>query len=503
MHALRVLLRHRIMSWRRHPEWGTGTVAGQIVLLALLLVFLFPLGLGSYFIGDVLRELYPEANALRLINGGMLYLVPALTASRFVLQSPPSERVAPYVSLPISTTGLLHGQMLLSLLSLHTLFAGVLVGPVWAAEILTAWTPLGAAAWLTTALLLTVVLPSHAANLLHLLLGRRPRWFIGGLALVGGLFAVDALLGPDLVRGVSRFVFGRPGLGLIAALGVVGGTHAALLRGMRSRLEVDQRTVSRIGGPSRRAASVYRWIERTLPAGRLVALELRQVVRTRRLRGATVAALLMMLFFYGWAGVELAMRGKIQVGTLFNIAAFGLGGPIFTIGFTIYGISAGHIDGLFARPHRLSDIATSKLLLLWTSLLPATLLLPALLPWIPFRYAALLVGCALYWWGVIVPSTVYFGPRFRTPVDMSTSHFSMTPSGGSLRGLVLLPPLSGLLAAPIVATTTGAWEAVSGSLCAVGLIGLGLVAWHRTPLDRQLNTHQHEMLKGFRENEPM
>ena len=107
MRAIRFLLRHRVTRWLRDPSWGTGTVAGQIVLLALLLFFLLPLGVFSYVLGDVLRELYPEANALRLINGGMLYLVPALMASRFLLRSPPSERVAPYVSLPISPSGLL------------------------------------------------------------------------------------------------------------------------------------------------------------------------------------------------------------------------------------------------------------------------------------------------------------------------------------------------------------------------------------------------------------
>jgi hypothetical protein len=110
MRALRILLGHRVARWLRDPSWGTGTIGGQIVLLALLLFLLFPLGLGSYVLGDVLRELYPDAGALRLINGGMLYLVPVLTASRFLLQSPPSERVAPYVALPILVLGVLWGS---------------------------------------------------------------------------------------------------------------------------------------------------------------------------------------------------------------------------------------------------------------------------------------------------------------------------------------------------------------------------------------------------------
>jgi len=502
MDALFVLLRHRVTSWRRDPSWGTGTVVGQLVLLALLLFFLLPLGAVGYVLGDVLRELYPDASALRLINGGMLYLVPLLTASRFFLQSPPSERVAPYVSLPISPSGLLHGQVVLSLLSLHTLFAVVLVGPVWAGEILGPLPPGSALAWLGLALLLGVVLPSLGAQGLHLLLGRRPRWLLAGLAGLAGLFAADAVVGADLFRGLSRVLFGHPGVGLITAVGIVGGTHAALVRGMQSRLAVDRRTITQIGGPSRRAASVYGWIEETLPAGPLLAVELRQVVRTRRLRSATAAVLGLMVFFYGWAGVQLVTTGTVETTILVNLAFLGIGGPIFAVGYTIYGISAGHIDGLFARPTSLSHMATSKVALLWANLLPATLLLPVLLPWIPLRYAALLVGCALYWWGVMVPSTVFFGPRFRTPVDMSASHFSMNPSG-SMRGLVLLLPLSGLLVSPILATTTGAWWAVSGGLCVVGLIGLLVTAWRRAPFARQLARHKHEMLKGLRENEPI
>ncbi|WP_263785680.1 DUF5687 family protein [Salinibacter grassmerensis] len=502
MRALQILLRHRVTSWRRNPSWGTGTVAGQLVLLGLLLVLLFPLGLLSYVLGDVLREVVPTADPLALINEGMLYLVPVLLVSRFLLQSPPSERVALYVTLPIPTTGLLNGQTLLSLLSLHSLFAMVLVVPVWAAEIVTAWTPLGAAAWLLIALLSTVVLASHGANLLHLLLGRRPWGVAGALAGVTLAFVADAVLGPDLFRGLSRVVFGRPGIGLVAAVGVVGATHAALLRVMRERLEVDRRTVSRIGEPSRWGTPVYRWIEQALPAGPLVALELRQVVRTRRLRGATATILGLMVFFYGWAGVQLVMEGTVESNVLMNVVLWGIGGPFFATGYAIYGISAGHIDGLFARPTSLSHIATSKLALLWAGLVPATLLLPTLFPWVPLRYAMLLGGCAFYWWGVMVPSTVYLGPRFRTPVDMSASHFSMNPSG-SMRGLVLVPPLLVLLAAPILAATTSAWWIVGGSLCAIGLVGLGLVAWWRGPFARQLDRHKHGMLEGFRENEPI
>ncbi|MCS4195397.1 DUF5687 family protein [Salinibacter ruber] len=447
MRALRILLRHRVTRWLRDPTWGTGTVAGQVVLLGFLLVLLAPLGLGSYVLGEVLRELYPEASALSLINGGMLYLVPVFMASRFLTQPPPSEHVAPYVSLPISGTGLLNGQAALSLLSLHTVFAVVLVGPVWAREIATAWTPVGAGAWLVAALLLTIVLASHGANLLHLLLGRRPWGTAGALAGIALFFAADATLGPDLFRGFSRVLFGRPTLGLVAAVIAVGGVHAALLRAMRARLEVDGRT----GSPSRRQVGFYRWVERTLPAGRLVALTLRQVARTRRLRGVGLHGLALVIVWYG-----AALGGVFGdvARSLFLIGLFGLG-PTFGLGFIVFGIAAGHADGLFARPHAPRRIVKATLVLLWLGILPGTLLLPAFLPWLSPAQSSLLLGFALWWSGILVPALVYVAPRLRKPVDTSASTFTI--SVRTLHGIAVYPLwLAPAIAVP-VADAAGVW----------------------------------------------
>jgi hypothetical protein len=500
MRALQILLRHRITSWLRDPSWGTGTVAGQIVLIGILLLLLTPLGLGSYVLGDMLRELYPEANALRLINGGMLYLLPVFVVSRFLLQAPPSERVASYVALPVSRRGLLNGQALLSLLSVHTVFAIVLVIPVWGAEIATTWSPVAAGAWLGTALLLTVVLASHGAILLHLLLGRRPWGFVGALSGIALFFVADATLGPDLFRTLSHVLFGRPDVGLVVAVGVVGGTHAALLRVMQARLEVDRRTAQRVAGPSRRGSRFYQWVEQTLPAGRLAALELRQVARTRRLRGGAVMGGVAVVLFYGIGASELVLKGEIGFNGILYTAFFGIGWPSFNIGAVIYGISSGHIDGLFTRPHSFSEVVTAKLVLLWAGLLPGSLLLPTVALWIRPESAVFLLGCTLYWWGVGIPAIVYFGPRFRTPVDTSASSATMAMTG-SLEGLILIPVPFGLGVGTIVAYVTGAWLLVSAVLGGAGLAGLGVIVWTLRPFVRQLDRYRHAMLAGFRENE--
>ena len=498
MRALRILLRHRVTSWLRNPSWGTGTVAGQVVLVGLLLLLLAPLGLGSYVLGDALRELYPEADALALINGGMLYLVPVLMAERFLLQAPPSERVASYTTLPVSPRGLLNGQVLLSLLSVHTVFALVLVGPVWAAEIATAWSLTAAGAWLATALLLTVVLPSHGAILFHLLLGRRPWGFVGALVLGISLAAADATLGPDLVQAASRFIFGQPLVGLACAALLTTGLHAVLLHAMQTRLEVDRRTMRRRDGPSWWEEALYRWAARTLPAGRLVALELRHVFRTRRLRGLTLLGVLAVVYFNG---IALATGEQaIEVSHLFNVVLFGIGGPALGLGFWLFGTWSSYAEGLFARPHAPSDIVRAKLTLLWIALLPGSLGLASMLPWLTPSHAAFLGGILICWGGVIVPGFLYIGPQFRTPVDTSASMFTMNTN---FHGLRYLPLFFLLFVISLVALLLDAWWTTAVVVTVASTGGLLGVLWTVQPFAQQLDENQHAMLEGFRENEPI
>jgi len=505
MRALRILLRHRVTSWFRHPGWGTGTVIGQIVLLGLLLLLLFPVGLGSYAIGTGIREVNPDANVLRVINGGMLYLVPALTLARFFLQSPTSGRLGPYLALPIRRRGVLRGQVLLALLSVHTVFAVIVVGPVWAAEV---WPTLSggeAASWLASALLLAGVLPALGMQLLNVLLGREPAWFLGGLLVGTGLVGLDAILEISLLWSASRVIFGAPLVGLSLSLLATAGTYAVLLRGMEARVEVDRRTAPRSSRSSTRewGARVYRWVQTTLPAGRLVALELRQLVRTRRLRGLALMGITIALTFFALSVAEVYVGTSAEIGAnaVMNVAFWGLGGALIGVSVQAYAVSAGHIEGTFARPHQLKAVVASKIALLWTGLVPGTVFLLGLLPWLSLRVGTFLGACALYWWGVIVPAMVYLGAQMRAPVDLSASAFSFDGTVGNLAGVALAPVILVVIVGSAVAALTDAWWTVAAVIGGMGLLGLGVVFWSLRPLAQHLDHHRREMVEGFREHE--
>jgi hypothetical protein len=143
-----------------------------------------------------------------------------------------------------------------------------------------------------------------------------------------------------------------------------------------------------------------------------------------------------------------------------------------------------------------------KLLVLWGGLVPGTLMLVGMGPWLPPRQAAFLLAMTLFWWGSIVPSFVYLGPSVRTPFDPLGSGIAI---GMSMHGQVVrgLPLLLILFAVPVGAAATGAWWSVSIVVGGLGATGLIVLAWTLRPFARQLSRHKHEMLDGFRENEPV
>jgi hypothetical protein len=499
MHPIYLLFQHRLTRWLRDSSWGAGTVAGQAVMLTLLLFLLLPIASGSYALGSLLRELYPGADPLRLINGGMLYLLPVLTVGRFLLQAPPPERLDTYLALPINQQDLMRGQVLLPFMSIHTVLALVVVVPLWTAEVWPALAPSEALAWLGSVSLLTVVLPCLGGQGMQLLIGQRPKWFSETVTGLIGLFAADALLGPDLIRSASRLMFGTPLVGLLVFLGASGGAYAGLLHLMQNRLEIDRFVGLRKKEPPRWSRAFYRWIEQVVPAGRLVAVELRQAARTRRLRGVLTHTLIATILIHGWGivSVTLSPEGVGSSYYLITLAA-GIGGPTLGVGTLVFSISHGYVGALFTQPHCSTKIVWCKITLLWLSTIPGTLLLTGVCIWLPASTAVFLLSAVLWWWGLVVPVSVWMGIYFRKPVDLSASHLSIKTDFYTLPTLLLaFLPMVGF----VLAESTGSWWEVSGGMSVVGFAGLCLFAWKTTLVGEHLEHHRHEMFEGFRTNE--
>jgi len=116
------------------------------------------------------------------------------------------------------------------------------------------------------------------------------------------------------------------------------------------------------------------------------------------------------------------------------------------------------------------------------------------------RALRILLGILLFWGGVIVPSFVYFGPHFRTPVDPSASMFTLNTN---MHGLRVLPVILAVTIAPVLAGANGAWWTVGGGFGGVGLVGGLVVLWKMDSFAQKLDRHRREMVEAFREREPI
>jgi hypothetical protein len=290
-----------------------------------------------------------------------------------------------------------------------------------------------------------------------------------------------------------------PLAGLLLFLVASGGTYAGVLHLMKNQLEIDRSVKLREEESPGWSKAFYRWIEQGLPAGQLVAMELRQVARTRRLRGVAVHTLIATILIHGWGIASVAL---ISVGVdssyYFIALAAGIGGPTLGLGTLVFSISHGHIGALFAQPHLFARIVWCKLTVLWLGTIPGTLLLTGVCIWLPAPRAAFLLSTVLWWWGLVVPVSVWMGVYFRKPVDLSASYLSIKTDLYTLPTLFLASlPMVGF----VLASGTGSWWKVSGGMSAIGLTGLCLLAWNTTLVSQHLEHHRHDMFEGFRTNE--
>lgn len=500
----RSLVRHTVRSWIRDPTWGGGSVVAQIVLVGLALLLLFPVGALSYFIGEGLRDVYPNTDVLRLVNRGVLYVPLVFLVSRFFLQARPGVRLQPYLPLPLNRRALVHTQALLPVASLHSLFAAVALVPLWTHELVGTLPPVSALAWLVAALVWAVLVPSYGAQLLQTTLGRRPARFAGLAAITAVVLAVDAWLGLNLLPTVSGGLFGRPLLGLAATGTLAAALHEGTVQSVLHTLRADDTGRQRRGTvlPS----AVRSWVERTLPGGRHAVLELQLIARHRRTRGFALFGIGFGLLFAALLGGEAWAGGAIENGVnLFNAAFWGVAGFMVQYGPLCIGISSSFVDGVLTRPAKPRQFLLAKLTVMWAGAAPTLLVFLPILALLPIHQSALFIGLAVYMLSILCPLYVYFGPKMRKPVDLSKSSFSI--SKGSFHAIGILPALIPVLIAPFVlifADGQLVWYATAGAFIGVSLLSLLLLRikgleW----MEARLRENRHDLTDGFRTNDPI
>lgn len=486
------VLRHQWRRrWRSYTR-GRNLLATLLLLLAAVYFGLLFVGMG-WFYPQVVAEVAPSRDPLRLLNEFLLHGFGGLVVSRFFLQRSAGSDVQGYLPLPIQRLQLVRVMQVTSALSLFTLLPVVALATLWESTVLPSASVAGAVCW-GVGVLLTVALTQSANSLLRAAWDRNVGLVLGVAGLLAAIVVLSSWMGMAVVRETSGWLFGGlaaqevgPLLVLIGGtVGTAGAAHGALRARLYDVPGETERTRSSSGGLL---------LGKGKGRGRvasLALLEAKLILRNKRPRQMMLTGLVTFPFFLflvaeeGTSPLEHVFFGFLLSGYLgLTYSQFG------------YAWHGSHFDGLLALTVSLGRLVQAQLVTfvgLCTG--PLALTVP-IIAWLRPQLLAPLGGFFLYNVGVTAPFLLGLGVWTRTALQLDQSAFFNYQGTSSHLFLVVLS----VMGLPI-----GLWTVLGTSWTLIVVAGLGLVGIATVPLWTRgvgtlLHRRRHALAAGFRETD--
>lgn len=492
---LLTFLRHRVLYWIRHPAHGSGTRAGQVVLIGLLIfvmtLFVYgPLATLGWFLPDIAADMPGDASAKDLANEWFLWGFVALIPVRFLLHSPTASTTPAYLTLPIQHGSLVHARLGLELVSLHTLVPLSIGIPVILRAIAPASSLVGTAAW-TICLLAATAAYSYAGVALNEALRRRSRLFWSVLGATVLLFLVDWFAPMDVFLPLSAALMSRPLVAAPSLLAVLAFLYGFLFRLRHTTYKVTDDTNSNVTPAW--VSSAVEWIAATGPGGQATALELRLMMRHRRTRG-----IFLMLLAIGPLMCYVFAATQDLTALILTLQYVAMGIP-FSYGAMLFSGDHGHLEGLLARSSNTALLVHGKVRAVQLMNTALFVLMGPALAFLSIQDALFLSAWLPYSLLVLAPLSVHFAASTSTPIDLSTSAFAQHAS--SMHMLPMILPLMGAMVSVVIYMSVGPW---SGFVIPVlfSVIGAASLSSLRNATARKLERRKYRLLHSFRSMEP-
>ncbi|MFB6098747.1 MAG: DUF5687 family protein [Salinibacter sp.] len=487
-------LRHQWRRRIRSPTWGQSLIGGLILVLAAAYFGVLFVGVGWFF-PQIVEEVAPQQNPLRLLNEGLLYTFVGLVAFRFVLQRSAGSDVRPYLPLPLSRSQLVRIMQVLSALSLFNLVPVVTLAALWGSTVLPEVSAVGAG----IGVLLATAVTQFLNSLLRVAWGRNAGLVLG----VGGVLAVVVAgsnwAGTGALRTVSAWLFGGLGGGgalpLLVLGGVTMGTAVAAHRALRTRL-YDVLGEASAGSGAGQTGPVFlgrRWGEREVVS--IAMLDATLILRNKRPRQMMLLGLFVVVMFS-----MSTVTGDTTAA--FNEVLFGffLSGYLgLTYGQFGYAWHGGHFDRLLLHPASPTTLVRAQFLTLaGLCTAPSLLVVPVAAVLDP---SLLVTLCVLlgYNLGVTAPALIMMGTWRREALELDQTAFfnyQGTTAGSFLYGALVALGVMGL---PLVLAVGMGLRPTLLVLAGLGVLGLGTAPLWTRGVGRMLHGQRHAMATGFRD----
>ena len=485
------VLRHQWHQQTRSPTFGRSLIGGLLLLLAAAYFGSLFVAVGWFF-PEIVAEVAPEQDPLRLLNEFLLYGAVGLVPMRFFLQRSAGSDVRPYLHLPLRRPRIVRILQVVSSLSLLNLLPVVVLASLWGSTVRPATSAVGAACWAVGALLL-VATTQFLNGLLRAVWDRHAGFVLGAAGLLAVVVAGGYWTGGQLLQSASAWLFGGLAAGRIAPLLVlIGGAtgmsvaaHWALRGRLYSVLGDTEEGHTHAGAALRGRGRGWGRV------ASLALLDLKLILRNKRPRQMLGAGLLVIgpFLLILLLGEKIPPMNEVIFGFLLS----GYLGLTYTqFGYTWHGT---HFDGFLARavaPRLL--VQAQFVTFVGLCMAPLMLIVPVIAAVRP-QLLASLGSFFLYNAGVTAPVLLVLGTWSRTALNLDQSTFFNYQGTSSYHFLMVLP----IMGLPIGLVVGGGLSSTLLVAAGLGLLGLVTVPLWTRGVGRLLWRQRHAMASGFRD----
>ncbi len=485
------LLKHAWLEFTRSPALTRNIV--QTVLIGFFaLYFIFLMVGAALALGPILKDMLPEQDLL-LVAGGLLgYYFVMDILMRYFIQKFPALAVKPYLPLPFKKSGLSHYVLFRSLGSFFNLLPLFFLVPFFFKEIL----PVYPDKALNFALFsIGMVLFNNYLSLgISKYMSARSNW--AGILIIG----VMALFFLEYNGYFSLFNYLKDGVAVILAspilsgipLLLTGGIYLYLHRFFKQELYLEKtQSQQNLFGANLSIDGFDRFGD----AGKLMNLELKLILRSKRARAYLMTSGLFVLYPLFFVSMESDLMSNPYLLLMVGLFLTGMVG--INHGQILLSWNSLHFDLLMSRGNTIHDIFKAKYyflalacILFFVITIPYVFLNPKIL-----LYSAVML---LYNLAFSLFSYLFLASYTALRVDPNEGG-AMSFDGFGIAHYLIMFPIMGLPFLLYLGGSTFGGE--TGGLLAIVLPSILMLIFYKSLLNSVVNnfrTHRHKIAAAFR-----
>jgi len=490
-------LRHKWRRRVRSPTFGRSLI-GTLLLVLAAAYFGSLFVAAGWFFPEVVAEVAPEQDPLRLLNEFLLYGAVGLVPMRFFLQRSAGTDVRPYLHLPLRRPQVVRTLQVVSSLSLLNLLPVVVLASLWGSTVLPEVSAVGTAFWAVGTLLLAAT-TQFLNSLLRVVWDRNAGWVLGTVGLLAVVVAGSNWRGLGGLREVSSGLFGGLAAGQVLPLFVLGGVTVgaavAAHHALRGRLYDVLRDASTGSGAAQTGPALLgrRWGHGDVVS--IALLDATLILRNKRPRQMLLLGLFVIAMFSvaSFSGDAMGAFNEVLFG--FFLSGY-LGLMYGQFGYAWHGDHFDHVLLHTVSPATL--IRAQFLTLVGLCVVPFFAVVPVVIALAPSMLASLF-ALLVYNLGVTVPALILMGTWHREALELNQTAFfnyQGTTSGSALIGVLVGLGVTGI---PIVLAMGMGLVPTLLVLAGFGAVGLATAPFWTRAVGRLLWRKRHAVATGFRD----